>query len=264
MSRRPSFRRDSELKNQIRKLNKNISNKKSRIRTNKGLEVEGVETVKYADFSSRREIEKYIKRMSGFLDKKANFGVMTENDVMMEYADVLDYEERIRKVNRNKATHWNKIKDLPFKHKGKPTGITVGQQADPIVGMGDARYSDFRDLNNRVHMFRSSEELKNRITRMDELYGDMDQFTRKKNHLLRSNYLAGMRDQGLDQLDRGRAVYEHIRRMGYDEFNRMFYTENNASISFLYDLTSQEGRIDELEKVWDLKNRPKQIGKKGA
>ena len=73
-----------------------------------------------------------------------------------------------------------------------------------------------------------------------------------------------MRDQGLDQLDRGRAVYEHIRRMGYDEFNRMFYTENNASISFLYDLTSQEGRIDELEKVWGLKNRPKQIGKKGA
>ena len=248
MSRRPSFRRDAQLKEEIRKLNRNVQNKQSRIRMKTGLETEGFDTIRYTEFSSRREIEQYKKKMTKFLDRNANFGVMNKKGVMLEYSDVRELDKRIKKVNKEKAKKFDEIKNLPFTHKGKPTGLTVEQQANPTVGMGDSRYSDFRGLTFNPHRFESAGELKKRLARMDELYEQQD-FMKKKDELLKDNYLRGMENAGL--MDLGGHIADRIREMGNDVFIRMFYTENNASISFLYDKVSKKARIEELEKIWD-------------
>ena len=258
MSRRPSFRRDAQLKEEIRKLNRNVQNKQSRIRMKTGLESEGFDTIRYSEFKSRREIERYKKHMETFLDRNANFGVMNDQGVMLEYSDVRELDKRIKKVNKEKRKQWDAIKDLPFTHKGKPTNLTVAQQANPDVGMGDSRYSEFRGLTFNPHTFTSSGQLKKRLDRMEELY-EQQNFMEKKNQLARDNYLQGMRNEGLNAVGKGAQIYDRIMEMGNDEFIRMFYTENNASISFLYDKVSREARVTELETIW-LKALNKQKG----
>lgn len=252
MPRRPSFRRDDDLKEQIRKLNRNVQNKQSRIRMNTGLETEGYDTVKFKDFSSRKEVERYIKKQKQFLDRKANFGVMNEKGVMLEYDLVKQLDKKIKKVNKVKEQQFDKIKDLPFTHKGKNLGLTVGQMANPLVGMGDSRYSDFRGLKFNPHVFESNSQLKKRVDKMEDLYEKRD-FMKEKNELLKNNYLKGMSEAGLLELKKGREIADRIKAMDMEDFIRNFYTENNASISFLYDKTAKNARVTELGKVWSKK-----------
>jgi hypothetical protein len=255
MPRKPSFRRDVELEEEIRKLNRNVQNKQSRIRMKTGLETEGFQTVRYDQFNSRKEIEQYKKNMSTFLDKKANFGVMTDGGVMLEYSDVRELEKRIKKVNKRKTSEFDKIKDLPFKVRGQETNITVGQQADPEVGMGDSRFSEFRGLSFNPHRFESNRELKKRIDRMDELY--KGNFVQRKQEFLRNNYLKGMEEAGLLSMRKGQQIKTWIMEMSATEFNTMFYTESNASINFLYEKIAKKARLEELDHIWNPSKKNK-------
>jgi hypothetical protein len=247
MPRRPSFRRDTQLQNEVRRINKLVQNKQSRIRTQTGLEVEGVDTTKYKNFSSRKEINRYLNDMSQFLDRQADFNVQNQKGVSLNYSDIKEVEKEIKRINKRKEEEFDKFKDLPFKHRGVPTGLTVEQQANPVIGMGDIKFADLRKKQFNPHRFESQKQLEKYKEGLFQTHqGD---FTRKRNELYKENYLKALHNEfGWE----GRHLYEHISSMPLDEFIKLYYTENNANILFVYDEFSRKVRIKELESVWGL------------
>lgn len=247
MPRRPSFRRDTDLQNEIRRVNKLVQNKQSRLRVNKGLEVQDVQTTKPKEFSSRREVNKYLKEMNSFLEKKADFRVTNEKGANLQYSEVQEIERTINRVNKQKREQWDKVKDLDFTHKGQPTGLTVGQQADPTVGIGDPKYQDFKPVKFNIGRFRTEKEFRDWSKEKEKLY-DRD-WLKRQNELYRDNYIKSM-ENNLGNASKG--LQEHIKNMPLDEFIEKYYTENNAHINFVYDKLAVQSRVQELERVWGV------------
>lgn len=247
MSRRPSFRRDAELQSELRRVNKLVQNKQSRIRVNKGLEVVGVETAKVESFNSRRQAESYVKKMSKFLEKKADFKVSNEKGAELRYSDITEVEKTVRRVNRQKAKQWDAVKDLPYKHRGKDTGLTVAEQANPRVGMGDPKFADFKPVVFNPGRFRSQKELKDYKKNKEKLYSK--DWLENQNELYRSNYIKSMEN---NLGDMSKELQEHIKGMELADFIKQYYTENNAHINFVYDKLAVQARINELERVWKV------------
>lgn len=249
MRRRPSFRRDTELQAEVRRVNKLVQNKQSRIRVNKGLEVVDVETEVYKEFNSRREIERYLKQMNKFLDRKADFKVQNEKGAELQYSDVQEIERTINKVNRQKKKQWDSIKDLPYLHKGQETGVTVGQQADPVVGIGDPKYADVRNpITFNPNRFRSEQEFLEWKKNKEKVYAS--DWQARQGELLRGNYLKAMGEAlGYNSFH----IQDHIQAMQLDVFIKVYYSDNNAKIGFIYDFLEAQKKIIELERVWGVK-----------
>lgn len=247
MSRRSSFRNDTNLQKELRRVNKLVQNKQSRLRVNKQLEVQDVETTKFKEFKSRRETEKYLKQMSKFLEKSADFRVMNEKGANLQYSEVQEIERTISRVNKQKKEQWNKVKDLDFTHKGTPTGLTVGQQADPTIGIGDPKYQDFKPIKFNPSRFRTEKEFRAWAKEKEQVYSS--DWLDRQNNLYRDNYLKSM-ENNLGSLSK--ELQEHIRNMSLDEFITKYYTENNAHINFIYDRLGVQTRIQELERVWGV------------
>lgn len=247
MPRRPSFRRDTDLQAEVRRINKLVQNKQSRLRVNKNLEVQDVDTVKYKEFNSRREINSYLREMNQFLEKKADFRVTNEKGANLQYSEVQEIERTIKRVNKQKENQWNQVKDLPYKHRGVDTGLTVEQQANPTIGMGDPKFSDFKPVKFNVGRFRTEKEFREWVKEKEKLY-DRD-WLKRQNELYRSNYIKSM-ENNLGHASK--ELQEHIRNMPLDEFIKQYYTENNAHINFVYDKLAVQSRVQELERVWGV------------
>lgn len=247
MSRRPSFRRDAELQAELRRINKLVQNKQSRIRKGKSLEVVGVDTVKPTEFESRRDIDRYLKKMSKFLEKKANFTVQNNQGAEIRYSEVQEIEKVIRRVNKQKKQQWDKVKDLPYQHRGVNTGLTVADQANPTVGMGDPKFADFKPLKFNPNRFRSAKEFRDYARDKEKLYGK--DWLEKQNELYRNNYIKSMEN---NLGSPSKELQDHIKNMPLDDFIKQYYTENNAHINFVYDRLAVQARVNELERVWKL------------
>lgn len=245
MRRRPSFRRDPELQKEIRRINKLVQNKQSRLRVNKGLEVVDIETKKANEFTSRREVEKYLKQMKRFLDRNADFRVANVKGATLQYSEIRDIEKTIARVNRQKKAMWDRVKDLPYLHNRKPTGLTVAQQADPEIGIGDPKYQDFKPIKFNVGRFRSEQEFRKWAQAKKKLY--TSDFLQRQHELYRDNYIKSLEN---NLGNASKHLQEVIRNMSLDEFITKYYTENNAHIDFVYDHLSINTRINELEKIW--------------
>lgn len=252
MPRRPSFRRDTDLQNEVRRVNKLVQNKQSRLRTQKELEVTSVGTHQYKEFNSRKEINQYLNKMNRFLDRNANFQVENKHGVEMQYRDVMEIEKTHRRVNKDKKRVWDKIKDLPFKHRGKPTELTVEQQANPVVGMKDPRYGDLNELKFNPNRFRSKKEFEDYKHRQMSLYHT--DWMNERNELYRKNYMKAL-DKAMGDSQAMRELKKKIMSMPLDDFIQAYYTENNANIRFIYDSVERAARVNELKRVWGIKEK---------
>lgn len=250
MSRRPSFRRDTDLQKEFRRVNKLVQNKQSRLRVNKGLEVQGETTSKIKEFASRREINNYLTKMNKFLDKKADFRVTNEKGANMQYSEVQEVEKAYRRVNKQKKEQWDKVKDLPYKHRGKDTGLTVAEQANPKTGMGDPKYADLKPVEINYNRFKTEKEFRQFAKEKEQMY-DKDWLVRQ-NELYRDNYIKGMENA---MGPASKKLQKHIKNMDLDKFISEYYTENNAHIDFLYDKFAIQTKVKELNKVWGLKKK---------
>lgn len=242
MSRRPNFRRDDQLKEQIRKLNRNVQNKQSRIRTGFGLEVQGVETVKFKDFNSRREIESYIRQMNKFLKRDSKVEVTNSKGATLDLSLVKKAKKQIDRVNKIKEQAYNELMKEPFLDRGKPTGMTIAER-----GMfGDRRFVDFTPLTFNVEKFRSNKELKNFVKKKDKTYkGD---FIQRKNELYQRNFQKAL--ENVFGRFGSRKLRKIVRNMDNADFIKLYYQENLADIDFIYDFMETQIKKMELEELF--------------
>src|SRR6185312_16315855 len=137
-------------------------------------------------------------------------------------------------------------KDLPFRHRGYDTHMTVEDRADPKFGMGDIRYATHKPIEFDVNRYDTEQAVKRRIDKIKQTY-DKPNWLGQVNELYRENYIAAMENQlGFHSKE----LQDHIKGMSIDDFIVHYYTENNAHIDFVYDLMEIKTRVQELERVW--------------
>jgi hypothetical protein len=258
MARRPNFRSDGDLQKEFRRVNKLVQNKQSKLRRQEGLETVGVSTQKYKEFGSRKEINSYLKNMEKFLHNKVDFDVTNAHGVQDHYSEIKKLERGIKKTNRDKEKLWDKVKDLPYLHKGVPLGegITVGMMRDPVVGMGLSRFADLDPTNIQPFwQFENKRDWENYKNKKIELHGD-GEFLNKLNELYKDNYIKGLQKElGVSS----KKLQQHIRDMSMEDFMIRSFSENNAHLHFIYDEMEHAAILAELMDLWDVPDEETKI-----
>lgn len=243
MPRRPNFRRDNDLQKEVRRINRNVQNKKSRIRMDLGLEVIGAETVKFKDFSSRKEINSYIKKMSKFLDRKTDPSLTNLKGAELKRSVVKQAKKEIDRINQLKQAEREKYANEPFLDRGKQTGLTIAER-----GMfGDNRYTELKPLKFNPHRFRDNKELKQWLGLKKKIYkGD---FIKRKNELYRDNYMKALIN--VFGKSETKALRREIMNMDLDAFTKKYYQENLADINFIYDFQEAMVKLNTIRDLFD-------------
>lgn len=208
----------------------------------------GVETKLIKDFDSRKEFNAYKKQMESFLERDADFTVQNVHGAKVDYSKIMDAEKVVRRINRQKQKQWETIKDLPITNRGYQTGMTVEDRANPVYGMGDVKYALFNPIDFDPNKYEDSRALERRLNQIKKTY-DKPNWLNNVNEMFRDNYILAM-ENNLGQPSK--ELQDHVKNMPIAEFIQRFYTENNAHIDFIYDLTTIHARVDELKRVWGL------------
>ena len=222
---------------------------------NKGLHVEGINTQKYKEFDSRRDIERYVKSMKQFLDRNADFKVSNNNGASMQYSEIQEIEKRVISVNKQKKKQWNMVKDQQYKHNGHATNLTVEQQADPSFGIGDPHYAVFKPVELNYQRFRSEKEFRDWAQEKKQVW--TNDYMKRVNEMYKESYLKALENVFSDLGDEYTKLRKHINDMPMSEFINRYYTENLADIDFVYDKIEARKKLKQLHKTWEIPEEEK-------
>lgn len=255
MSRRPpvsSKRGQRELKEQLRKLNKRVRNKKYYLNAEYGVKLD-LETQGIGDIKSWREFDRYKQRTEQQLKSTPRY-IKNSEGIVFRRDIVREIERLEKKVNRQRERDWNSIKDLPYKEPGGRTIGEVQQQRH----LGNPKFTRFRKFAFNLNSFYSEGELRkymDRLKRNDAPLGYTEGDLRMKENYMKSfaNVFSLNGDMNNPVFDeRQQRIYNHIKNMSMDEFLELFYSETSVGFDYNYDREQEDSKLSELEAVYGL------------
>lgn len=247
MSRQRNIRIRGVDRELIQSLNKRISSKKSRLRK-KGIEIEGFETQGVTTFNTRAEFNAYVQRMESFANPHnlSHQYVKTANDLVLTKKEIYEYERQIKRINALKARKQKEIEKLEVTTLGAGTGATVGEMAGYV---GNKKYGGLTPLTKNIDVFQSREHFKKYMTNLKENFkGD---FIKKRDALYKENYLKAIENiHGKDN-----KLYKIVDKTSLKNFMNLYYTENLAEMTYLYDPVLREAIRDEVYTIFKEINK---------
>lgn len=235
------FKLSASQQARVKKLNKSISTKKSRIKKEFGIELQ-IKTKPVKEFSSRKEYNEFIKNAENFTNRSNFRYVKNKKGVVVrreEYEAVKKDVEVINKRNRKKV---KQIKRRTFTSRGKKTAMRVADRAMML----DTRYSRLIDLDfkKRFEGFRSIEEFEEYGERAD--YRAKPSYEIEMQNRLLDNYIAG----GYNVFgDEWQPIAEKLKEIGAEGFEMMFYTEDVLDFEFYYGVTEEELKLSSIKQA---------------
>jgi hypothetical protein len=229
---------------ELQKLNKNVSNKKSYIRNNKGAEVVGVETlsIKQLESMSRKEVNAYKESMKHFTKRQAtNYKVRNEHGVEFTKKEVNEIEKTIQRANRAKKQRKDRVNEMQLKQGGK----SIGKLADQRGLMTKQKYADLRLLNFNLNSFQSKGAFNRYKGQKENTYeGD---FQTRQDRTYKAHYIRALRNTfGISET---RDITRKIMDMSLQDFMDMYYSQLDlADIDYIYDPTEQKNRLSKLKE----------------
>ena len=243
MPRQSKIRFKRGEQEELRRLNKSVSNKKSRLKREFGVEMD-ISTRPVSSFTSRKELNAYKEEMRAFTNPNAHRYVKNDKGVSMPRNLLNQINRELKRVNRLKDQQLKRIKDQPFTDRGKPTPMTVGQQNS---FMGDPRYDNFRKLKFNPNRF-------NNVKEAEQYMKFLKSYTPKQlaewNERYKQNYIKAI-DNVFGSTLAGDLI-DHIKKMDTKEFIDLYYSENIADIGFIYDFIALREKMSALKGVFGL------------
>lgn len=152
-----------------------------------------------------------------------------------------------RKETAYKYAQWNRQLSQERKEaeytdvtsQGKPTGLKRGEMGSVRMKSLEPRKVDFEKV-------KSSKEWDKLVARVDKNLSD--DFTLQKMERFKQNYI-----QGLENVfgEYGKDLIEKIKELSPEVIVKTFYSEQEASIDFIYDPIELAARYDVISGIWD-------------
>jgi hypothetical protein len=240
------YRVQDRTRQKLADLNKRVSNKKSRYRREKGIELNPhIQTVKPSDFTSRKELEKYVRSMERFLDRKTQY-VQNNNKKIFTTETVRKYEKEVERINKIKEREYQRIQNLETQIKGKKLDMTVGERMEKAP---KSLFPNLTKLTGGLDRFSSEKELKQTIKNQFQEGYFKGNFIKRADRQYKQNFI-----QSLETVFGGKSA--HLRKklngLSLTDFMNVYYeTTGTIDIDYNYEESeSNESKLKTLERTF--------------
>jgi hypothetical protein len=240
------YRIQNRTYEELTRLNKLVSNKKSRYRRDKGIELNPlIQTMKPSEFKSAKDVQKYKREMERFLDRKSQF-VANKQGTIFTKQSVDRYHKEVNRINEQKEREFNRIQKLETKALGKKLGVTVGKR---MQNAPKDLFPSLTKLTGSLDRFSSEAELKMHIKENLQEGFFRGQFLKRKDRTYKANFIQSILSEF--QLD-GVALAKKIDKMSLEDFMNVYYeTVGTIDITFNYDDNqSKDRRLATLKRTF--------------
>lgn len=237
MPKQSKIRISKQDRARIKKLNRSISNKKSRLKRKFGLEMQ-IETRPITSFKTRKELNAYIKTGKTFTNRSNFRYVKNEHGVVFRREEVEQARREVEKINKERERFRKKVEKKKFTRNNKSGIMTVADR----IKMRDTRFQDLKPLKFNIDRFRNQNEFQRYL-------GGVGRGVKENPYeQLINNYINSLETVfGRD----AQQFADFIRDMEPEDFALLFYTEDIIDINgFNYNQTiARETKLAKLANV---------------
>jgi hypothetical protein len=234
-------------KDLLRKINRNVSSKKSRIRNKFDLEIPEIETKPLKDFATRKEFNQYVKKMQNFTNRyNTNYQYkQNEHGVTLSQRDVNEIERKLKAENVRKAKEYNKLKKKLKPEKGEYIPKNINDFSHPNV---PERLSGFRPHTFNFDMLKSNQIAENY---KNMILGRETETANKKADLMRTSMIKALINVAGKHMSQ--KVIDKINKLSPSKISELYYNEKDFQVEFIYSPEDDEDIIKRLEELIDGK-----------
>lgn len=221
------FKLSAKQQSEVRRLNKSISNKKSRIKKEFGVELQ-IKTKPIKEFGSRKEYNEFVKQSKKFIDRRNFRYVKNPHGVVLRREEYEQIKKDVEKINRRNKRKLNKIDKKTFTSRGKKTDTRVIDRRLML----DPRYDYLRDMNfkKRWQTLQTAQDVENYAEKAANRA--RDEYELEKQILFKNNYIKSLQNVFGSNAN---AIIDKVNEMSPEEFEQLYLTEDIVDFDFNYD-----------------------------
>lgn len=221
------FKLSANQKAEVRRLNKSISNKKSRIKKEFGVELQ-IKTKPVKEFGSRKEYNEFVKQSKKFIDRRNFRYVKNPHGVVLRREEYEQIKKDVEKINRRNKRKLNKIDKKTFTSRGKKTDTRVIDRRLML----DPRYDYLRDMDfkKRWQTLQTAQDVENYAEKAANRA--RDEYELETQNLFKNNYIKSIKNVFGSNAN---SIIEKVNEMSPEEFEQLYLTEDIVDFDFNYD-----------------------------
>lgn len=221
------FKLSAKQQSEVRRLNKSISNKKSRIKKEFGVELQ-IKTKPIKEFGSRKEYNEFVKQSKNFIDRRNFRYVKNPHGVVLRREEYEQIKKDVEKINRRNKRKLNKIDKKTFTSRGKKTDTRVIDRRLML----DPRYDYLRDMDfkKRWNTLQTAQDVENYAEKAANRA--RDEYELETQNLFKNNYIKSLQNVFGSNAN---AIIEKVNEMSPEEFEQLYLTEDIVDFDFNYD-----------------------------
>lgn len=221
------FKLSAKQQSEVRRLNKSISNKKSRIKKEFGVELQ-IKTKPIKEFGSRKEYNEFVKQSKKFIDRRNFRYVKNPHGVVLRREEYEQIKKDVEKINRRNKRKLNKIDKKTFTSRGKKTDTRVIDRRLML----DPRYDYLRDMDfkKRWQTLQTVQDVENYAEKAANRA--RDEYELETQNLFKNNYIKSLQNVFGSNAN---GIIEKVNEMLPEEFEQLYLTEDIVDFDFNYD-----------------------------
>lgn len=221
------FKLTAKQQAEVRRLNKSISNKKSRIKKEFGVELQ-IKTKPIKEFGSRKEYNEFVKQSKKFIDRRNFRYVKNPHGVVLRREEYEQIKKDVEKINRRNKRKLNKIDKKTFTSRGKKTDTRVIDRRLML----DLRYDYLRDMDfkKRWQTLQTAQDVENYAEKAANRA--RDEYELETQNLFKNNYIKSLQNVFGSNAN---AIIDKVNEMSPEEFEQLYLTEDIVDFDFNYD-----------------------------
>lgn len=221
------FKLSAKQQSEVRRLNKSISNKKSRIKKEFGVELQ-IKTKPIKEFGSRKEYNEFVNQSKKFIDRRNFRYVKNPHGVVLRREEYEQIKKDVEKINRRNKRKLNKIDKKTFTSRGKKTDTRVIDRRLML----DPRYDYLRDMDfkKRWQTLQTVQDVENYAEKAANRA--RDEYELETQNLFKNNYIKSLQNVFGSNAN---AIIEKVNEMLPEEFEQLYLTEDIVDFDFNYD-----------------------------
>lgn len=192
-----------------------------------------MENIKY-----RSTFNRELKSLDRFSKRGAEKPVVNKEGVSVTKWERKETAYKYAQWNRELARQRKEAEFTEVTSQGKPTGLKRGEMGSVRMKSLEPRKFDFEKV-------KSNKEWEKLVSRVDKNLSD--DFTLQKMERFKENYI-----QGLENVfgESGKDLIEKVKKISPEVIVNTFYSEQEASIDFIYDPIELAARLDVITGIW--------------
>lgn len=191
-----------------------------------------------AMLTTKKDYTKTIEEFRAFGKKDAQKAVQVSEKLTVSAWEKKIVEKQVGTINRSRKAKKAAVDKLEATNSGKPLGYKRGE-------MSTNRTAELVDKKLNWEKVRSRSELE--MYKKTLKYQTTQQYWKEKNERVKLNYIQGLYNTYGARAD---GLIKKISDMSDKDFVKKFNSDQNATITFMYEPLDEDTKLDALEMIW--------------